>query len=241
MAARSRRNTIAALSLPLFVLATAVCRADDCGPTAHAYEDRVVLFTCGKTGAPEFDVILLDDAAALKVAGRIPVEIARSFDAAGNYKKQWIVVTWDRLEIYNLADPAHPALAAKFLLKKQPPAPGYGRIEQIAENKFVVLSTVGAAELTAESDGVKWTLTDISRTSDHLRKMTERPPEARFSLENHTAVVARDTRQFRYELIWKGRAKPGQFVNRQYLRKVDKARQRTVSSLALGARLETID
>jgi hypothetical protein len=71
--------------------------------------------------------------------------------------------------------------------------------------------------------------------------MTERPPEARFSLENHTAVVARDTRQFRYELIWKGRAKPGQFVNRQYLRKVDKARQRAVSSLALGERLETID
>ncbi len=241
MAVFSRRNTVTALNLLLFMLAAGVCRADDCGPTAYAYEDRVVLFTCNKAGTPEFDVVLLDDAAALKVTGRIPLEIASSFDAAGNYKKQWIVVTWDRLEIYNLADPAHPVLAAKFQLEKQPPAPGYGRIEQIGENKFLVLSTVGAAELTAESDGEKWTLTDIPQTPDHLRKMTERPPEARFSVENGTPVVVRETPQFRYELIWKSRTKPGQFINRQHLRKVDKATRRTVSDLVLGERLETID
>jgi hypothetical protein len=240
MAVIPRRNGVAALNFLLFMLAGGVCRADDCGPTVYAYGDRVVLFTCNGAGRPEFDVVLLDDTAALKVTGRIPV-MARSFDAAGNYKKQWIVVTWDRLEIYDLADPAHPVSAAKFQLRKQTPTPGYGRIEQIAENKFLVLSTVGAAELTAENGGAKWSLTDIRQTPDHRRKMTERPPEARFSVESDTALLVRETPQFRYELIWKGRASPGQFIDRQYLRKVDKSTQRAVSDLVLGRRLETID
>jgi hypothetical protein len=229
-----------ALSFLVVVATAVVCHADDCGPTAYAYEDRVVFFTCSKSGSPEFDVILLDDATLLKVGGRVPVSVARSFDAAVNYKNQWIVLTWDRVEIYDLADPAHPVVAAKFHLEKQTSAPGYPRFERVAENKFLVLAGATAAELTAEGDGPKWTLAEIPLTAEHRKKMAEMPEE-RFSEHNNHPVVVRETPKFRYEVVWKHRARTGEFISRQHLRKIDKAIQRTVSDLVLGERLETID
>ncbi|HEY6269093.1 MAG TPA: hypothetical protein VIX11_12400 [Candidatus Acidoferrum sp.] len=119
----TRHKTRAALTILVIMYAATVCRAQDCGSTAYAYEDRVVFFTCGKTGTPEYDVILLDDATALRISGRIPISTSRAFDAAAFYKNQWIVLTWDRLEIYDLDAPAHPVLVAKFQMKDQTPAP----------------------------------------------------------------------------------------------------------------------
>lgn len=237
----TRHKTRAALTILVIMYAATVCRAQDCGSTAYAYEDRVVFFTCGKTGTPEYDVILLDDATALRISGRIPISTSRAFDAAAFYKNQWIVLTWDRLEIYDLDAPAHPVLVAKFQMKDQTPAPGFARVERAENNKFLVLSTVSAAVLTVEGDIPKWTLNEITQTADHREKMLQPPPEWRFIQESESPVVIRETPQFRYELIWRGQAKPGEYYHRQYLRKVNTASQRTVSELKLVEHLETID
>ena len=176
----TRHKTRAALTILVIMYAAIVCRAQDCGSTAYAYEDRVVFFTCGKTGTPEYDVILLDDATALRISGRIPISTARALDAA-------------------------------------------------------------AAVLTGEGDIPKWTLNEITQTADHREKMLQPPPEWRFIQESESPVVIRETPQFRYELIWRGQAKPGEYYRRQYLRKVNTANQRTVSELKLVEHLETSD
>jgi len=235
------RKTLRVIGLAILLLAATKCRADGCGPTAYAYEDRVVFITCGKSGTLELAVIVLNDAAPLRVTGRVPLAASRDFDAAANYKNHVILLTWDRLDIYDLADPAHPNLAVKFQIKNQGSSPGYDRIEKTAENKVQVLSSRGATELTVEGDTQHWTMKEIPVTPELQRKMADRPPESRFIIESDKPVPVRETTQFRYELMWKGKAKSGEYLHRQYLRKVDKNTERAVSELLLGERLETID
>lgn len=237
----ARRKTLSVVSLPVLLLTAMNCLAEDCGPTAYAYENRIVFFTCNKSGAPEVDVISLDDASPLRVVGRVRLASARSFDAASHYNNHLILLTWNHLDIYDLADPVHPSLVVNFQMKHQASSRGYERIEKTAENKFQVLSSLGAAELTVEGDTPQWTLKDIQVTPEMQRKMGGRPPESRFTVESDGPVPVRESAQFRYELFWKSKVRTGEVLHRQYLRKVEKSTKRVISELLLGERLETID
>ena len=222
-----------------FAACARVCRAD-CESTVYAYNDRVVVFSCGQAG-PELRVVQLDDTGPLKFAGSVAVPSSREFDTAGHYKDFVMLVRWDKFEVYDLADPIHPRLAAKFDLHKQANLAGFSRIEQTAENKFLVISSMGAEELATEGQPTNWTLKEVPATDDVKKKVNQRPPEYRFMDENEPVVEVRKNNKFRYELYWKNRTKPGEILHQQYLRKVDVATGKNASVLLLGEHLETID
>jgi len=233
------RRVAVITGLLAFATCAPVCRAD-CENAVYAYDDKVVVFGCGKAG-PELRVVLLDDAGILKVAGRIAVPSSREFDAAGHYKNFLMLVRWDKFEVYDLADPAHPAMAAKFDLRKQENLAGYDRIEQTAENKFLVLTSMGVVEVTTEGGPENWKLKEVPANAEVKKKLNQRPPEYLQQDENEHVVELRKSEKFRYELNWKEKAKPGEILHRQYLRKVDVVTQKDVSVLLLGERRETID
>ena len=235
------REIRAAATLMILAFGASLCRADDCGPTPYAYENRIILFACDKSGAPELRVIVLDDRGPLKVTGRVPSAAKRSFDAAAHFKNFVMLLTWNNVGVYDFEDANHPTLVASFALKEREKLPGYSRIDKIAANKFLVIFAMGAAELTAQGDEPKWSLADVQVTSDIEKQSMEPPAEFRFTQNTGIALPVRETAQFRYDLVWKTRTKPGEAIDRQLLRKTDKKTQQTVSELVLGARLETID
>ena len=238
LAGRVQRTAVAA-GLLAFMACAGICRAD-CGNAVYAYDDKVVVFACGKAG-PELRVILLDDASILKVAGRVAAPSTREFDTAGHYKNFLMLVRWDKFEVYNLADPAHPALAVKFDLRKQENLAGYGRIEQTAENRFLVITLMGAVEVTTDGEPVNWKLKEVPANAEVKKKLNQQPPENRLQDVNEQTVEIRKTEKFRYETLWKEKSKPGEIWHRQYLRKVDLATQKEAFILLLGEQLETID
>jgi hypothetical protein len=221
-------------------LIAGVCRAD-CRTSIFAFESVVVFYRCDRNGAPWLNIVMLDDGAALKVTGRVKTAIKRGIDAYAIYGDRLIVLSWDRTEIYDLKRPAAPTLAATFQLKNQGAVPGYPRIENMAGNRFLLLSTVGAAELAAEADNGNWKLEDVPRSPEYQRRMGKRPPEDSFNSDARDQMVVKETNTFRYELVWKSKTRPGESIRRQYLHKVEKATGRLTSALLMREESETID
>jgi hypothetical protein len=229
------------LAIPLACgLIAGSCRGD-CGPSVYAFDSVVVFYRCDKNGSPWLNIVALDDAVGLRVTGRVKTAVTRGIDAYAHYGDRLIVLSWDRVEIYDLKRPAEPGLAAAFHLKNQGPEPGYPRIENIGGNRFRLLSTVGAAELAAEAGAEKWKLEDIPRSTEFQRRMGERPPEDAFNSDWSDRMVVKESNMFRYELVWKSTTKPGEAIRRQYLRKVRKATAHVTSTLLVQEKLETID
>ena len=229
-----------AMGFVLFTLAASVCCAQ-CEHTTYAYDDRVVVMSCNKTGAPELQVIRLDDASSLKVSGRVAVPSNRLFDTAGHFNNFLMLVRWNKLEVYDFTDITHPTLAASFDLNKRGSFPGYERIEQTAANKILVMTSLGTVEVTTDGGPSKWSLAEVPPSKELEKKMSGRTPEWRFVDQNEKAVVLRETPQFRYELAWKEKSSTGEILHRQYLRRVAMTTERAASELLLGEHLETID
>ena len=221
-------------------LIASACRAD-CGPSLYAFESMVVFYRCDQNGAPWLNIVALDDAAELKVIGRVKTSITRGIDAYAHNGERLIVLSWDRIEIYDLKRPAEPTLAATFHLKNQGSVPGYPRIENMAGNRFLLLSTVGTAELSGDADPTKWRLEDVPRSPEFQRRMGERPPEDSFNSDARDQMLVKETNTFRYELVWKRKTKPGVSIRRQYLHKIQKATGRVASALLVQEESETID
>ena len=164
------RRTAIAVGLLAFATCARICRAD-CDNAVYAYDDKVVVFACGKAG-PELRVILLDDASLLKIAGRVAVASSREFDSAGHYKNFLMLARWDKFEVYDLADPAHPRLAAKFDLQKNENLPGNEWIEQTVENRFLVITSMGVVEVTTEGEPANWKLKEVPANAEVKRSCT---------------------------------------------------------------------
>jgi hypothetical protein len=229
-----------AMGVVVLALSASVCRAQ-CEHTTYAYEDRVVVMSCNESGAPELKIVLLDDASPLKVAGRVSVASDRLFDTAGHYDHFLMLVRWNKFEVYDVADVAHPALAASFDLNKRGTFPGYERIEQTAANKILVMTSLGTVEVTMGGEPSKWTIAEIPPSKELQQKMSDRAPGWRFENQDEKMVVLRETVQFRYELVWREKPSTGEILHRHYLRKVEVATQRAASEMLLGEHLETID
>jgi hypothetical protein len=144
-------------------------------------------------------------------------------------------------EIYDLTRPAEPTLAVTFHLKNQGSVPGYPRIEKMASNRFLLLSTVGTAELAGDADPAKWRLEDVPRSPEFQRRMGERPREDSFNSDARDQMLVKETNTFRCELVWKSKAKPGVSIRRQYLHKIQKATGRVASAVLVQEKSERID
>jgi hypothetical protein len=213
----------------------------ECETSVYAFDKFVVFNSCAGDGTPRLNMVVLDDAARLQVRGRVVVPSQRGIDAFAHSGDQLIVLRWDRLEIYDLTDAAHPTLAASFQLAHRASTPGYPRIEQTAPNSFLVLGTVGAVELKQQAGGSKWTLNELPDREEFGRKMSQPPPEHRFDADDVKTIPLRETAKFRYELVWRHQTRPGEAIRRQYLRRVGKAKGRFFSQLPVRETVETID
>jgi len=224
----------------LCTLTAQVCFAD-CGRSLSVFENTLVFYKCAADGSAWLNFVALNDEAPLKVAGRVKTAIKRGIDAYGNFGDQLITISWDRVEVYDVKNIAAPKLSATFQLKDQGSVPGYARIQEIAPGRFLLLETMGAAELTAEENGARWKLQDLPRTSELQKRMLSTPANYNLTSDAVDLQTVRETNSFRYQLLWKRRSKPGEAFGDQYLRKVDKKTGHVVSNLLVGQSYETID
>ena len=206
--------------------------------------DLLVFYTTGN-----LNVVRLEDGAPLKVAGRITLASHNALHAQSSCADQIILLLWDEVEVYSLAEPAAPKRVAAFQIGKQrAAASGNPRIERTGAATFLVISPIGAAELTVDPERKLWSMADIAFTADFQRKAQVSTPEtesARLELvsdrDSGRPRVMKESARFRYERLWKSRTRPGLMIHTEYLRKVDKASGKTVSQLLLGEEQETID
>jgi hypothetical protein len=126
-------------------------------------------------------------------------------------------------------------------MKNRGSLPGYPRIDPITDGRFLLLGTVGAAELAADESGTNWKLADVTRTPDFQKRMYEPPPEYALTSDAVEHQTVKETGTFRYELVWQRLTKPGVAIGRQYLRKVEKGTGHRASQLLVGESSETID
>jgi hypothetical protein len=236
--AQKRKLVCLALSASLLLL-PALCLGE-CKASVYAFSNLVVFNDCTSDGTPQLNVVVLDDAAPLRVNGRVTLPSQRGIDAFAHAGDQLIVLRWDRLEIYDLQDVAHPTLAASFQLKNSGETRGYPRIEESAAGSFLVLSAVGAAELKHQGDQAKWTVNELPARDEFRRKMSDWPPEHRFA-DDSKPTLLRETAKFRYVLAWRYQSKPGEAIGWQYVRKVAKTSGRMQSQLLVRQTYETID
>lgn len=236
MPKRERAYRVLAASM---LLVAAPCFAQ-CGEGVYTFDNLVVFGACSPDGTPKLNVVVLDDTAPLRVSGQVTIPTDRGIDAFAHSGNQLIVLRWDRLEIYDLKDAAHPTLEAGFQLKNQGSVPGYPRIEPSAGG-FLVLSSIGAVEIKQQETPAKWILNELPPREEFRRAMQQWPPEHRFDLDEPAPAVLRETQEFRYEFVWRHQTRPGEAISRQYLRKVHKTGGRLQSQLLVRQRYETID
>jgi hypothetical protein len=216
------------------------CHAD-CDRSLYVFNSALVFYKCGSDGSAWLNFVGLRDEGALRIEGRLKTEIKRGIDAYGHFENHLIAISWDRVEVYDVKQIAEPKLSAKFQLKDQGSVAGYPRVEQTTEGRFLLLETIGAAELTAEQDGAKWKLQDVARTPELLRQMLVPPPAYNLTSDAVDRQTVKETNAFRYDLVWKRRTKPGEVFGSQFLRKLTKATGEVVSELLVGQTYETID
>ena len=169
----NRRTWVVALAAGLVIAFIAPSRADSAGST-YAFAKRVVFDTVETDRATSrstrmLNVVPLDDRGALKVAGKVAMPGQSSYVAAyGNRKDKLIVLLWDRVEIYDLADATKPRFVQALGLADQGfDLPGQPFIETAGEDKFILLATRSTTELTTSGDGLDW----------HVRALPSPTPE----------------------------------------------------------------
>lgn len=228
--------------MTVLLLLVGVSRADSAFST-YAFGNVFVFDTLADDGSRKLNVVSLDDNADLKVIGQANMPGRSSYIAAfSNYNDKLIVLLWDRMEIYDLANPASPAFLRAFELKNQGfSSPGYARIERAGDNRFLLMNTLNTSELRTEGEVQDWNVVPLTLTPEMKAKMTQRSMADDFEVQAQPLLLVKDTVKFRYELIWKDKQQRGLITHTKYLRKVDKMSERTVASLPLGVIQETID
>ncbi|HKW53726.1 MAG TPA: hypothetical protein VJO12_08550 [Stellaceae bacterium] len=248
----NRRMMGAALagSLVFAVAFAAPARADSAG-NAYAFADRVVFDTVVTDPATSrstrlLNVVSLDDKVALRVVGKVAMPGQSAYVGAyGNRNDKLIVLLWDRVEIYDLADAAKPRFVQSLPLGDQGfSSPGHPRVEAAGEGKFLLLNPRNTTELTTAGEGLEWHIRALAPpTPEQKARMVAPPPDRLPSDEGPPALprLLRESDRFRYELVWIDKRRTGEIVHRKYVRQIDKASGRTASALLLHTAIETID
>jgi hypothetical protein len=222
-------------------------RADSAGST-YVFAKRVVFDTVETDRVTAratrlLNVVPLDDRGALKVAGKVAMPGQSSYVAAyGNRQDKLIVLLWDRVEIYDVADAAKPRFVQSLGLVDQGVGlPGRSLIEPAGADKFVLLNTRNTTELTTAGDGADWHVRALPLpTPAQQAKMVAPLSDAMQALAQPSQTLAEGDK-FRYALVWAETRRPGRIIHRKYVRQLDKASGRTASEILLATDLETID
>jgi hypothetical protein len=246
--ARNWRASGAALALCLVCSFATPGRADSAG-SSYAFANRVVFDTIEVDRVTSrstrlLNVVPLDDKGPLKVAGKAAMPGQSAYIAAyGSRKDELIVLLWDRIEIYDLADAAKPRFMRGLLLSDQGVStPGQPLVETAGADEFLLLGTRNTTRLTAAAGG-DWRAEAAPPPTPEQKARMAAPPDAVLAHQKPTAtpLLLRQSERYRYELAWSDRRQPGRVVHRKYLRQVDKASGRAASELLLGSDIETID
>jgi hypothetical protein len=243
---RPGRQPVSALAPVLFVCAALAGHAES---QLRTVGNLFVFYAPGPNGAPTLNVVSAEDGAPLKVIGRVPLASSKAIHAQSSFEDQIILLLWDEVEVYSLAEPSAPKRVAAYPIRSQiAGASGNPRIEATAERRFLIISPVGAGELVVDPAAKRWSLTDVEMTPALQQKARTQTPEEESAgqalvsdRDSGRPRVLKESARFRYERLWKRRTKPGLIVHLEYLRKVDKVRGKTVAELLLGEELETID
>jgi len=243
---RCRAAFQCAMATALFVFQALTAHADSQPMVAG---DLLVFFAMGGDGNRNLNVVPLVDSTNLKVTGRVAISSHNAIHAQTAFQDHIILLLWDQVEIYSLRQPSSPKRVASYQVRSQRVATsGSPRIEQTGDRKFLILSPAGAAELTADFDGNRWSFVDIDMTPDLEQKAHTLSPEQELMIralvsdrDSLRPRVLKETARFRYERIWQLRTKPGLIIHTEYLRKVDKAHGKTAAQLLLSEEQETID
>ncbi|HEV3202572.1 MAG TPA: hypothetical protein VGZ73_31985 [Bryobacteraceae bacterium] len=208
----------------------------------------LIFYTEGSSGRI-LNVVPMEDRAPLKIIGRAPIALHKAIHAQFPFGNQIILLLWDQVEVYSLAEPSAPQRVASYRLRSQHAAKsGDPRIERTDHRRFLIISPVGAAELSVDPEGKRWTLVDTEMTPELQEKAQTSSPvaeSARLALvcdrDTGRPRLLKESARFRYETVWARRTKPGLIIHTEYLRKVDKASGKTAAQLLLGGEQETID
>lgn len=247
--ARKRRVPGAALALYLVFSCATPGRADSPG-SSYAFANRVVFDTVEVDRVTSrstrlLNVVPLDDKGPLKVAGKAAMPGQSAYIAAyGSRKDALIVLLWDRVEIYDLADAARPRFVRALPLGDQGvSAPGQPLVEAVGADVFLLLGTRNTTRLTAAADGGDWRAATLPPPTPEQKARMSAPPNAVLAHQKPAAtpLLLRQSDRFRYELVWTEKRQPGRLVHRKYVRQVDKASGRLASEILLGTNIETID
>lgn len=213
----------------------------------HAFENLLVFDGIGPDSSHQLNVVVLDDSSGLKIASQTTVPGVHYVDGYDNCGRNLIILASDRVQVFNVRDPAHPSLAATFELENQGfNGSGWPQIIKTSDNTLLLLSNTATAELHAGEDVSRWTITNLPRTRQLQARMETESPHQAFGrstfVSDHPApLVLRTTERFRYELVWQRTRRSGSIFHRKYVQKVDKRTNRPVSQLLLGQHEETID
>jgi hypothetical protein len=228
--------------IAFFCLFTSPCLADSAYST-YAFGNLFVFDSLSADGSRKLNVVSLEDDSSLKVTGQVSMPGNSSYISAySSLQDKLMVLRWDRLEIYDLANPSRPVFLRAFELKNQGfSSPGFPFIQRTAENRFLVVNAVNTTDLRTEGDVLHWTVSPIAINPEIKSKMSQRPPTADFESQAQPVMLVKESARYRFELFWKEARRPGVITHRKYLRKVDKISGRIVASLPLGLTQETID
>jgi hypothetical protein len=188
------------------------------------------------------NVVALDDGRALRVIGKVAMPGHPAYVAAyAHDKDRLIALLWDRVDIYDLADPTKPRFVRSLDLGDQGFAsPGAGLIEKLGDEAFALLNTRGTTELSLAGDSANWRVAPLPPPTP-AQKSRMAAGGSGFSAPTPTPLPVYESRKFHYEIAWTDTHRLAEITHRQYLRKVDKARGRLVSKLLLSTQVETID
>ena len=191
------------------------------------------------------NVVQLDDRSPLHVGGKVAMPGNPAYVTVyGHYKQQLIVLLWDRVDIYDLGDPSSPRLVTSLALGAQDfSLGGEPLVESAGEGKFVIFNNAKALELAVDGEGRNWTARPMPAPDAAHKALLLEPPAAVLAHRGptETPLVLRESNQFRYEIAWNDKSKPGVITHRKYLRKLDKASGSVVSQILLRTDIETID
>ena len=219
-----RAVAIALLAACHIVASPGVSRADSAG-SAYAFGKLVVFDTVAvdKVTAQSqriLNVVALDDSSALRVVGRVAMPGKSAYVGAyGHDRDKLIVLLWDRVEIYDLADAAKPRFLRALDLGNQGfSSPGYPRVETDGGGKFALLNTANTTALTLDGEPGQWRVAPLPPPTPAQKSRMTAPPADVLALQTATPLPLYESAAFRYELAWRDTRQPGRLTHRQYLR-----------------------
>jgi hypothetical protein len=170
------KSSSCALAIGLFVFTALTGRGEslDSGqPTAVG--NLLVFCTTGSNGVRRLNVVSMEDSTDLKIIGRASIASHKAIHAQSAFEDHIILLLWDEVEVYSVAEPSTPKRVAAFQIRSQRgPMSGCPCIERTADRRFLMISPTGAAELIVDADKKRWSLVDIEMTPDLKQKAQPR-------------------------------------------------------------------